>query len=439
MSGGGPPFDPLLDEVLRSLLTRGLSQAEVLIKRGRSRRLETGLAGESSIYSQERAWAVRAGGRRASFFLGGTGDPWVSGPWPEPAGGPFELPQPVPAPPWSEPSDFDSPLIGERDGLSLLQAVGNDLAAELPGARLLQGVLEDGSSEAELASSRGIRARFRRRLATLHLHAAGPGRPSSAASVYLVARDARRFHPKALARRLADRLSVVASGRGPAGSAGEALLAPAVAVRLLEGLLPILVGAEAVPRLAGLRDHRGRIGSDRLTLIDNGRLPGGPLESAVDGEGVPCREVLLVEAGLFRQPLLAWWQTGSASALASGCSRRPGWRDLPHPGPTHLYIAPDPRISVASLLASVAHGHYLIDVTAAGRFDLAADRFFLPVCGFEVTNGKATAPIGNAHLSGSITTFLKGIAAAARDLAFHPLDGLLGSPTLLVAGLELTA
>ena len=438
MSAGEAAPEAELDEVLRSLLLRGFPQAEAVIKRGRSHRLEVGGGGESSLVSQERAWAVRAGTRRAAFFLCGTGEPWTSGPWPEPASSPFELPQPIEAPPWSEPSDFSAPLVGEREGFALLGAVGRELSGELPGARLLAAALEDGSSAGELRSSRGMRARFRRRVATLYLHAAGPGRPAAAAGVYLAAREARHFHPKALARRLADRLSVAASGRAPAAGGGEVLLAPPVGAQLLAGLLPLFVGPEAVHRLAGLRDHRGRVGSDRLTLIDNGRLPGGALECAVDGEGMPCREVALIEAGSFRQPLLAWWQTGGAPALASGCSRRPGWRDLPLPGPTHLYIAPDPRVSVGALLGAMARGYYLIDATGPGRFDLAGDCFSLPVCGFEVAQGRASAPVGSARLSGSIGGLLKGIAAVARDLAFQPLDGLLGSPTLLVAGLELT-
>ena len=88
---------------------------------------------------------------------------------------------------------------------------------------------------------------------------------------------------------------------------------------------------------------RGRFGSDRVTLIDNGRLPGGAFEAPVDGEGVPTREVVLVEEGLFRQPLLAWWQEGAAHGETSGCVRRSGWRDLPMPGPTHLYLKPEPE------------------------------------------------------------------------------------------------
>jgi predicted Zn-dependent protease len=428
---------PLLDEVLRALLKRHLTDAEVYVKRGRSRRLERTAVTEAASISQERAWAVRAGNRRGSFFAASTGDPSPAGPWPEAmAGHALELPEPAPVPAWNTPSDFDAPLTGEREGFRLLESLGRELESELPRARVLRAVLEDGSSEAELANSRGLRARTRNRIATLYIEAAGPGSPAPTASLYVAAREPNRFHPTALARRLADRLAVSASGAPPPRDTGDVLLAPVVVARLLAGLLPLFVGPGPGSRLTGAR---GRFGSELVTLIDNGRFPGGAFESPVDGEGVPTREVVLVEEGLFRQPLLAWWQEGAAHGEPSGCTRRPGWRDLPSPGPTHLYLKPEARTSVAGLLGAVARGWYLIDVTGPGRFDLAADRFALPVCGFAVQSGRASAPVAGAWLCGGIGSFLKGIIGVGRDLTFHPLDGMIGSPTVLVTGLELRA
>ena len=428
---------PHLDEILRALLKRHLTDAEIYVKRGRSRRLERTPVTETSSTSQERAWAVRAGNRRASFFAAATGDPSPAGPRPEPvAGHALELPEPEPVPAWTLPSDFDTPLTGEREGLKLLESLGRELEAELPKARLLRAVLEDGSSEAELANSRGLRALTRSRISTLYLEAAGPGSPAVTASLYVAAREPRRFHPTALARRLADRLAVSAAGAPPARDSGDVLLAPGVAVRMVAGLLPLLVGPGPGSRVIGAR---GRFGSDRVTLIDNGRLAGGAFEAPVDGEGVPTREVVLVEDGVFRQPLLAWWQEGAAHGETSGCVRRSGWRDLPMPGPTHLYLKPEPKTPVAALLGAIPQGYYLIDATGPGRFDLATDRFALPVCGFAVEAGRASAPVARAWLCGGIGAFLKGIVGVGRDLTFHPLDGMIGSPTLLVTGLELRA
>jgi predicted Zn-dependent protease len=100
-------------------------------------------------------------------------------------------------------------------------------------------------------------------------------------------------------------------------------------------------------------------------------------------------------------------------------------------------VKPQPRVSVAALLSQVSRGYYLIDAPAPGRFDLEADRFELPVRGFALEAGRARASVSGALLTGTIASLLHGIQAVARDLELIPLDGMIGSPTLLVTGIEI--
>ena len=86
---------------------------------------------------------------------------------------------------------------------------------------------------------------------------------------------------------------------------------------------------------------------------------------------------------------------------------------MPRPGPTHLYIRPHPQVAVSTLLGALARGYYLLDTTGAGRFDLEGDRFAIPVCGFAVTSGRASAPVARAWLCGAIGGFLRGVEAVA--------------------------
>ncbi|MCB1056830.1 MAG: hypothetical protein KDD11_15125 [Acidobacteria bacterium] len=414
-------------------------EVEVFAKRGRSRRLDRREQQRLTVYSREQGWAVRAGDPRGSFFAAGQGAPDPAGPWPEADGRPLRLPGPVSSPPWSEPSDFEAPLIGEGEGHALLDALATALAREVDGARLVHAALEDGAYEIEVVNNRGLEAAHRGRLASLHLEAVDRSRPGVVASLYLAEREARRFEPGGLARRLADLLTVRRQGRTPERDRGELLLAPPVMVRMLEGLLPLFVGAEAPRRASELQNRRGKLGSEVLTVLDNGRLPGGVLEAPVDGEGVATREVLLVDRGAFRQALVPWWEARDPELRATGCSRRPGWRDQPKAGPTHLYLRPRAGVRAGELLEQVARGYYLMETDAAGSFDLEADAFSLPVCGFEVRAGRATAPIAGCVLTGSIGAFLHGLQAVARDLRFLPGAGMIGSPSALVTGLELRA
>lgn len=438
----GHAVDPHLEDTLEALADAGLEEVEVYAKRGRSRRLELGIGGRSASFHQERGWAVRASTGRASLFACGTGQLDPVGPWPEPDGHPIRLPDPDAAgaaAPWSEPSDLDTPLVGETEGLRLLAGVEEALDEEMPRARLLSAFLEDGSSESELANHRGVRATWRRRVAVLRAEAAEGGHR---VTVEMAEREARRFGPGRVASRLADRLAV--AGAGPPDGftgrdRGDFLLAPPVGARLLAALTPLLVGPEATERAEALRDRRGRLGSAHVTVIDDGRRPGGVLACGVDGEGLPTRAVTLVEEGSFRQPLLSWSQARGREGRPSGCARRAGFRDIPRPAPSHLHLAPRGDVPAAELLAELARGYYLLDVTAPPRLDLAAGTFRAPVLGFAVQGGRATGPVSGVWLTGSLRTLLHGIQETARDLSFFPFDGMVGAPTLRVSGLELRA
>jgi PmbA protein len=427
----------LARETLHALTAGGGVLAEIFLKRGRTRRYQVGSQGGEVTLCEEQGWAVRAGTDRSSFFAAGSGMPSPAGPWPAPDGPGLRLPEPTGPARWRPPADFEAPLVGEREALVLLEGIEKRLRERLPGSRLLHGELEDGSSQAELVNSLGVRAELRRRLARLRLEVAGPGPNPVTTDLEVAEREPRRFDPPELAALAAARLAARGGGRPVPRDRGELLLAPSVAAGILVGLAPLLVGPDAGARARRYRDRRGRIGSPLLTVLDDGRLPGGLLTAPVDGEGTPTREVVLVEEGVFRQPLLAWWQGGGGHARVSGCVARPGWRDLPRPAPTHLYLRPDRHVGAAELLESIGRGYQLVDMLGPGRFDFDSDRLSVPVCGFTIRGGRAEEPLTDSWLCGGIGAFVHGVRAVASDLVFAPLGGLIGSPSILVGGFEL--
>ncbi|MCH9648557.1 MAG: hypothetical protein K0U98_09975 [Deltaproteobacteria bacterium] len=437
-----PQIDAPVSETLENLtkIEDGrFQEVEVFAKLGRARRVSRSGLNRTAVYSQEQGWAVRASDSRGSFFCAGTGQVSPQGSWPGTDGLPLKLPSPITSPAWQTPADFEAPLMGEREAQSLLEGIERALRNEIPGAQLLQGTLDDGTSETQIINSRGIRVRYRSRLAALHLESLGPGAESPRADMYIAEREARHFSPLALARRLADRLLVLTKGTPRQRDRGEFLLAPPVMARLLESLLPLWVGPGSLDLAQDHQDSRGRLGSEALTILDNGRLMGGALEAPADGEGVPTREMILVDRGSFRQPLLSWQQIPAGQKRYAGCSRRASWRDIPKAGPTHLYLKPSPAVAVTELLENLARGYYLLDTTGAAVFDWPGNRFYLPVCGFEVRQGRASAPVSGSHLCGAISALLQGIQAVGRDLSFLPFSGMIGSPSAVVSGLELRA
>ena len=430
MSGFAP-----LEDLLGALARRGWREAEAYAKRGRSRRVALGPGGLEASSTAEEGWAVRAGDRRRSLFWAETGPPAADRPFAAGEAPPLALPDPLPVPAWQAPPELDAPLVGDTEASALLEGIARALAGELPGAALTAAALVDGASQAWLLSSRGVRAASRQRLALLRLEARLPGGTGGAVGLERCEREARRFRPQAMARRLADRLLVARDGRPPETGGGEIVLAPAVAGRLLAALAGSFCGAEAERGLAPLLDRSGRLAAGCVTLTDDGRRAGAPAEAPVDGEGRPTRRAVLVEGGVFRQPLVAWWEAREP-ALASGCVRRDGFRDLPRRAPTHFVLEPNPALAPGELISGVDRGFYLLDLEGAPLVDLAGDRLAAPVCGFALAGGRAISPVKGAWLVGTVGDLLAGAVAVGRDLEWQVADGIFGAPTLLVAGLE---
>ncbi|MEM8961230.1 MAG: metallopeptidase TldD-related protein [Acidobacteriota bacterium] len=415
-------------------LEKGHENVEVFAKVGRSRSLTLNIDRQVLSLHDEAGWAVRAGDDRRSFFHAVAGVPTVDLRWPTPAAGGLRLAQPLTPTPFVEPDTVDRALVGENEAQKLLATVASELESELPKARLLEARLDDGSSEARLLNNRGLDARIRRRLGVLRLHALlAEGTTTHVADTVAIAAAAQELDARAAARRLVDLLTISRDGQAPERDRGEMLLAPAVMIRILAALLPLFLELDAEARVTAL-SRSGRLASTATTLIDDGRF--GLLAAAVDGEGNPTRAINLVERGVYRQPLVSWAEARGAQ-VASGCVRRDSWREPPRRGISHFYLAPDNDVRVADLLTAVARGYYLIDLGGAPRIDLDQDRLTVPVRGFALDGGRPKGAISGAWLSGSLSGFLAGIAATARDLTFLPIEGLIGAPTTLVRGLEL--
>ena len=154
---------------------------------------------------------------------------------------------------------------------------------------------------------------------------------------------------------------------------------------------------------------------------------------------MPTAPLALIEGGRLGSLIAPWWTALRPGAKPRGCRTRAGFRDLPRTGPTHLYLAPRPDVSVSSLLASLDRGFFLIEASGSCALEAESGRFSLRGGGFEVKRGVAAGPVRAVLLVGKVQQLLKGVLGVARDLSFVPRSSIVGSPTLLVEGLGLRA
>lgn len=428
------------DALFEALAAAGLEAAEIYRKVGRSRTTVLQRSEGICELTEERGWAVRAGTSRGSWMATGVGEPRREGPWPELDGGGLRLPPPSLASAVSDGAaasrelassrELDLPLLGEGEATALLRTIEATLTSELDGARLLSAALEDGAASIAIANSLGLRSQYRQRVAVLHLWASWEG---SDVRLYAGAREPRQFEVAAQARRLVDRLMVLEHGMPIERDRCEVVLAPEPAAVLLRALSPLFADASGFRRLGMLATRSGRVGSERWTVIDDGGLASGLLAAPADGEGVATRSVTLLDRGRPMQPLRTWRESDEGW---SGCVRRASYRDVPRRGFTHLFLAPERSRAPAELVASVARGLYALEAEGTPTIDVDEDRFVLPVAGFRLRAGQATAAVRGCEVVGTLRGLFQGLEGVGRDLRFLPFEACFGSPTLLFSGLE---
>lgn len=200
-----------------------------------------------------------------------------------------------------------------------------------------------------------------------------------------------------------------------------ALTAKAVS-ELLFPLLNHAVSLENVYRGRSPLRPGDALGS-RVTAVDNPRLPGGAWSRAFDGEGLPTKEVTLIDSGTFRTPLSnTFW-----ARKAGGVNTHSSWRTF-------------------MTLPSISMSYLVLDAPSAG--DLGDAVFIDQVQGVHTSNfdtGEFAVSAALAWdsdgglrefvLSGDLRSLLGGVIGMAPDRSRF---GRVVSGTLLVRGLRLS-
>jgi PmbA protein len=225
-----------------------------------------------------------------------------------------------------------------------------------------------------------------------------------------------------LARRLCDAATLPLSERSASLSRGQWLLDPAVGAALLAALSPIFT-SERPPRWIA----HGSLAGREVSIADDASG-----DAPFDGEGVPTRRVLLVEAGQLTGGLYDLRSARRAGRPSTGHGVRSSFRTPPCAGPRRIFFETSAPRLPAELLASVTRGLYASALTAPVRVDLAEDRYEIEFTGIAVVAGRARGPVPGARASGRLSELLRRVRGLSSDLQFFPLPFAAGAPTMLV-------
>jgi PmbA protein len=201
-----------------------------------------------------------------------------------------------------------------------------------------------------------------------------------------------------------------------------------VAAAVLADIFASVSAANVAVGNSFLIDRVGeRIGSDLVTIVDDGRLPGGLGTSPFDAEGVPTRRTVVFERGVLRTYLFdAYYGRklgGQSTANASGGGV----------GPNNFFLEPGSQ-SLEALIAATPHGVLVVD-TIGFATEHVSGTYSRGARGFAIENGELAGPLDEFTIAGNLATMLGGIDGVANDLRF---DGAIVAPSFRVAEMTIS-
>lgn len=297
------------------------------------------------------------------------------------------------------------------------------------------GSFSTGTETTAVANSKGIRAGSTRTVAQLLTVSMGPGGGTGYAEQAAV--DATAIDAAAIGREAAQKARATADAVAIDAGDYPVVLEEYAVVDLLDMLGYLGFSALAVQEGRSFVEIGKRIGSDLVTIVDDGRDPAG-LPMAFDYEGVAKQRVALVERGVCR-----------GVVYDAGTAARDGVTSTGHGLPAPNPYGPFPLNQVMSagetprdeLIAGLDRGllvtrfHYTNPVhpKLAIVTGMTRDGTFL------VEGGRIVAPVRNLRFTQSYLDAVAGTVAVARER--KTLKGFLGAavvPALRIEGWTFT-
>lgn len=169
-----------------------------------------------------------------------------------------------------------------------------------------------------------------------------------------------------------------------------------------------------------------QIGAEKLTIVDDGHLPGALGSRPFDGEGLPTRRTVVVENGVLRSYLLNSYTARKLGLHSTGNAAR-GLSGLPGVGISNFFIVPGPH-TPDEIIASVPNGFYVTELIGFGFNPVTGD-FSRGASGLWIENGKLSHPVEEVTIAGNFRDMLRGIEMIGNDLRFR---GRIAAPTIRI-------
>jgi PmbA protein len=200
---------------------------------------------------------------------------------------------------------------------------------------------------------------------------------------------------------------------------------------IIGSFIGCILGGSVWRKSSYLMDREGsQVASTGVTLIDDPLIPRAPGSRPFDGEGLPTRKNVVVEAGVLKTFLLDSYSARKLGRSSTGSAAR---SDGISASITNLMMLPG-TMSREELIASTPSGLYVTEMMGFGFNALTSD-FSRGASGFWIENGKFAFPVSEVTISSTLDAMLKGIDGIASDLR---LITSLAAPTFRTAKMTIS-
>jgi PmbA protein len=210
------------------------------------------------------------------------------------------------------------------------------------------------------------------------------------------------------------------------------------AARTLLGSIFEAASGDAIWRSASFL--AGRLGepiaADGVTIVDDNTMllpsgAGGFGSSPFDGEGLPSRRTVVVEAGVLRTYLMNTYSARKLGMKSTHNASR-GLAGTPGIGCGNLYLEPGTQ-TPEEILAAIPAGLYVTGLMGFGVNVVTGD-YSRGATGLWIENGALTHAVEEVTIAGNLAEMLRNVTAIGSDLEFR---SAVASPTLRIDGMTI--
>ena len=176
------------------------------------------------------------------------------------------------------------------------------------------------------------------------------------------------------------------------------------------------------------------VGSEALTLTDDGADPAGLNSAPFDGEGMPTGRTALIERGRLAAYLHDSYtaRREGEGARSTANAARGGYRSAPSVSSSNLIVAPG-ELGFEELLAEAGEGVYVTDVAGLhSGVNPVSGTFSVGATGRVIAGGELAEPADEFTIASDLASMLASVRAAGSAPRWVPFGGSVSTPALLV-------